>query len=96
MSATLLIMPTTRARHMVTETDEVARAIDEAARRWPAAAGSRARLLLLLIDAGYHTIREQRRREIERRRTAIVQTSGSLPGVYEAGYLERLRAEWPK
>ena len=81
---------------MVTETDEVARAIDEAARRWPEARGSRARLLLLLIDAGYHAIREERRFESERRRAAILETSGSLPGIYEQGYLERLRAEWPE
>ena len=80
---------------MITETDGVARAIDEAARRWPDARGARARLLLLLIEAGYHAIREERRRATEHRRVAITQTSGSLPGVYEEGYLERLRAEWP-
>lgn len=28
-------MPTTRRRHPVTETDEVAQALDEAARTWP-------------------------------------------------------------
>jgi hypothetical protein len=81
---------------MITETDDVSRAIDEAAYRWPEARGSRGRLLLLLVDAGYHTIREERRRETERRRAAIVETSGSLPGVYEEGYLERLRSEWPE
>jgi hypothetical protein len=30
----------------------------------------------------------------ERRRRAIRQVAGSLPGVYEAGYLDMLRDEW--
>jgi hypothetical protein len=30
----------------------------------------------------------------ERRRRAIREVAGSLPGVYEPGYLDKLRDEW--
>jgi hypothetical protein len=30
----------------------------------------------------------------ERRRKALAAVAGSLPGVYEPGYLDRLRDEW--
>jgi len=42
-------MPTTRSRHALTETDEIAAILDQAANRWPGV--SRARLIsLVLID----------------------------------------------
>src|ERR1019366_8168817 len=47
-SVTLVQVPTTRPRHVITETDEIARAIDDAAKRWPEDRNSRARLLLHL------------------------------------------------
>jgi hypothetical protein len=81
---------------MITETDEVARAIDEAARQWPGVGGGRARLLVLLVQEGYRCIREERRKDNELRRAGILQASGSLAGIYEHGYLDRLRAEWPQ
>ncbi len=79
---------------MITETDAVARAIDEAARRWPEERGGRAKLLLLLVDEGYRCIRQERDQEAQRRRAAIERTSGSLTGMYEPDYLKRLRSEW--
>jgi hypothetical protein len=79
---------------MITETDQVAAAIDEAARRWPAESGGRARLLLLLVDEGYRCIRDERAQEAQRRRAAIARTSGSLTGIYDPDYRDRLRSEW--
>jgi hypothetical protein len=32
----------------------------------------------------------------QRRRSAIAALSGSLTGVYEAGYLDELRQDWPE
>jgi len=40
-------------------------------------------------------IERDRAEEAERRRAAILRTSGALTGVYEPGYLERLRDDWP-
>ena len=83
-----------RPRWMITETDEVAEALDAAAARWPEVS-SRRELLLRLVEQGRHAIEHERAEEIERRRTAIRRTSGALTGAYEPGYIERLRDDWP-
>src|SRR4051812_24055217 len=87
-------MPTTRPRLMITETDELAQALDAAAARWPEI-GSRRELLLRLVARGREAIDREQADEIERRRAAIQRTSGALTGAYEPDYLERLRDDWP-
>src|SRR5215207_2587921 len=87
-------MPTTRPRLMVTETDELAAALDAAAARWPKV-GSRRELLLRLVEQGRNAIERERAEETERRRAAIRATSGALTGAFEPGYLDRLRDDWP-
>ena len=87
-------MPTTRPRHFVTETDDVADALDRAAERWPGL--SRSQLLVRLAleaDRAAVLTDEARRR---RRRKAIAELSGCLTGVYEPGYLDALREDWPE
>jgi hypothetical protein len=79
---------------MITETDDVAAALDAAAARWPEVR-SRRELLLRLVEQGRDVIERDRAEEIERRRAAVRQTSGALTGVYEPGYLDRLRDDWP-
>jgi len=79
---------------MITETDELAEALDVAAAHWPDA-GSRRELLLRLVEQGRAVIERDRLEGIERRMAAIRRTSGALTGVYEPGYLERLRDDWP-
>jgi hypothetical protein len=87
-------MPTTRPRLTITETDELAEALDAAAARWPEV-DSRRELLLRLVEQGRAVIERDREMQLERRRAAIRGTSGALTGVYESGYLERLRDDWP-
>jgi hypothetical protein len=89
-------MPTSRPRHLITETDEVERAIDDAAERWPADAGRRARLLVHLIEEGHRAVLQERDQRLEERRRAIRETSGILTGVYPSDYLKKLREEWPE
>jgi hypothetical protein len=91
---TLVPMPTSRPRLMITETDEVAAALDAAAARWPEV-GSRRELLLRLVEQGRATIERDRDEEIERRVAAIHRACGAITGAYEPGYLERLRNDWP-
>ncbi|MGI8413098.1 MAG: hypothetical protein ACR2LV_07345 [Solirubrobacteraceae bacterium] len=79
----------------MTETDDLAAALNDAARRWPEDARSRPRLLLRLVEAGHDAISEERARERRRRRAAIKRTHGQFRGVYGPGHLERLRDEWP-
>jgi hypothetical protein len=86
-------MPTTRARHFVTETDDLAAALDGAAERWPGL--SRPQLLVRLALEGH---RAAQRADDERRRqrlAAVRQHSGILTGAYGPDYLTRLRDEWP-
>jgi hypothetical protein len=86
-------MPTTRPRHFVTETDDLAEALDEAARRWPDL--SRAQLLVRLALEG-HRAAQQTQDERRRRRLDAVRTySGCLNGVYGPDYLKQLREDWP-
>jgi hypothetical protein len=88
-------MPTTRRRHLITETDHVAQALDEAAKRWPAESGNRTKLLLHLLEEGHLAVVGQRESAIRERREAVARTSGALTGAYGEGYLEELREDWP-
>ncbi|QIK63084.1 hypothetical protein G7068_07635 [Leucobacter viscericola] len=91
-------MPTTLPRFQVTETPEVARALEVARLTWPDLRNSE-RVRELLIR-GAHSIEEERLQlrsaEAKRREAALEAFAGSLTGVYEAGYLERLREDWPE
>ncbi|MCB1252224.1 MAG: hypothetical protein M9891_09430 [Austwickia sp.] len=86
-------MPTTRPRHMVTETDEIAAALDVAAQAWPEE--SRARLLRRLIAEGKRAVEERHESAYERRLADILATSGGFEDCFEPGDRERLRDEWP-
>ena len=81
---------------MITETDQVAAALDDAARRWPQERGNRPRLLLRLLEEGHRSVAVQRQQLAESRRGAIARTSGTLTGAYGEDYLDRLREEWPE
>ena len=87
-------MPTTRPRLTITETDELAAALDAAAARWPEVQ-SRRELLLRLVEEGREVIDRDRNEETARRGAAIRRTSGALTGAYEPGELKRLRDDWP-
>jgi hypothetical protein len=81
---------------MITETDEVARALRDAARQWPGDRDRPAKLLLDLVREGHRAIARDVDRDRAERRAAIEWTSGALTGVYPIGYLDRLRDEWPE
>ncbi|MCA1696207.1 MAG: hypothetical protein LC749_16620 [Actinobacteria bacterium] len=92
-SVTLATVPTTRPRIMVTETDELAAALDSAAARYPGL--TRAQLLTRLALEGQgvaQRAQEDRRRE---RLDALREHSGALTGAYGERYLAQLRQEWP-
>jgi hypothetical protein len=81
---------------MITETEQIAAAVDEAARHWPGDRDQRKRLLVRLIEEGHRALREERENAVAERLAAIRATSGILPDAYDEGYLERLREEWPE
>ena len=79
---------------MITETDEVAQALDTAARQWPEDRRSRSRLILHLINEGHHALEaEQERRKAEWHQI-LERTSGTFD--YGPNYLEELREDWPE
>ncbi len=86
-------MPTTRPRHLVTETDDLARALDAAASRWPDL--SRAQLLVRLALEGHHAAQRAHDERRDHRLAALREHSGILTGAYGPDYLHHLREEWP-
>lgn len=86
-------MPTTRPRHYVTETDDLAAALDAAAVRWPGL--SRAQLLVRLALEGHRAAQRVHGERHNRRLAALRRHSGALSGAYGADYLHGLREEWP-
>lgn len=78
----------------MTETDELAAAIDDAARRWPDL--SRAQLIVRLALEGQRAAQEAGDGRRRRRLNALRKHSGILTGAYGADYLNRLRDEWPR
>jgi DNA-binding transcriptional regulator YhcF (GntR family) len=86
-------MPTTRPRHFVTETDDLAVALDAAARRWPDL--SRPQLLVRLALEGDHAAQQAQQERRQRRLAAVRQHSGILTGAYGPDYLHKLREDWP-
>lgn len=86
-------MPTTRPRHFVTETDDLASALDDAARRWPDL--SRAQLIVRLALEGHHAAQAAHEDQHRRRLETIHRYSGALTGSYGADYLKHLREDWP-
>lgn len=80
---------------MITETDEVARALHDAARQWPQDRERPAKLLLDLMREGHRAITTNVERTTADRRAAIQRTSGALNGTYPPHYLEQLRGDWP-
>ena len=83
-------MPTTRQRHLLTETDDLAAAIDAAVPLYPGE--SRADVLRHLVELGASTIAERQGRH----RRLVRERAGRYPGLYPAGYLDELRADWPE
>ncbi|MGI8425174.1 MAG: hypothetical protein ACR2FO_00690 [Actinomycetota bacterium] len=89
-------MPTTRPRHLITETEKVSAALDDAARRWPADRYRRAKLLLHLVEEGHRVIAGEQERRAADRRDAVKRTAGVVTGAYGEDYLIRLREDWER
>ncbi len=84
-------MPTTRVRHTVTETDEIAEALDSAALAWPELRGDRGALLRKLVQAGRSSL------PVEGGIHSVVHgAAGAATGVYPGDARAILLAEWPE
>lgn len=84
-------MPTTRARHMVTETDDIAEALDDAALAWPELRGDRGALLRKLVEAGHASVHVDGGVH-----ALIAKAAGAATGAYPRGARADLLGEWPE
>ena len=89
-------MPTARARHAITETDDIAEALHVAAQRWPEDRAHPARLLRRLIHEGQAAIAPAVLDRRAQRLRALDEIQDRFAGMYEPGYLAALRADWPE
>ena len=88
-------MPTARARHMITETDRLADALNIAADVWPEIRTERAELLRRIIDAGIESLEQDARQRAAERIATVRALKGSMTGTWPADWREDLRGEWP-
>jgi len=89
-------VPTNHPRHAITETDDIADALEIARRTWPDLADKPGALLRQLILAGRNTLVHDSAEVVRQRLKAIEKTSGAMAGVFGADYLEVLRRDWPE
>lgn len=80
---------------MITETDRLSGALDTAAEVWPEHRTERAELLRRIIDAGIHALEDEANARAAERVKSIRKLSGSMNGVWPAGWRDELRDEWP-
>ena len=81
---------------MITESDALAKAIDEAAVLWPDAKDERAELLRRLINKGIESVESEYDAQVEARMKAIKAVAGSMSGVWPKNWREEFRSEWPE
>jgi hypothetical protein len=84
-------MPTLRSRHTLTETDDVAAALDDAALAWPELRGDRGALLRKLIEVGHASV------HVDGGVHALISgAAGAVTGAYPRDARSTLLAEWPE
>lgn len=84
-------MPTSRPRHQVTETGELAAALEVAERRWPGK--SRSALIAALAEVGAEELEREESDRLEARRRLVEANAGGFE--FGEGYLDELREDWP-
>ena len=88
-------MPTARPRHMITESDRLAEALNAAGEIWPEERDERAALLRRVIDAGIESVESAAALRRGQRLTAITAAAGALTGTWPRGCRDEMRDEWP-
>lgn len=76
---------------MVTETDEISAALNDAAVAWPALRGDRAALLRKLVETGHSALGDR-----GGVRELVWGAAGAATGVYPRNARAELLAEWPE
>ena len=87
-------MPTQLKRTTVTHTPPVAAALKEAARQWPADAGSDSQLMRRVLHEWAERAGAERSAQRDDRAARIRQAAGGFRGVYGPDYLSSVRDGW--
>ena len=81
---------------MITESDQISNALNQASIIWPDLAGQRTLLLRKLIEIGASEVGEISTK-IQAERTAQIQRlAGSLTGTWPENWREELKSDWPQ
>ena len=88
-------MPTTRPRHMLTETEQVLSALAVAEQAWPELKGDKPALLKNLIAAGKKAIEDTAQAARNKRIAQITAVAGSMPETWPSNWRADLLDEWP-
>jgi hypothetical protein len=88
-------MPTIRRRHAITETPDIAEALDDAAVVWPELRNDRTALLRKLIEQGRLETARAADERIAAVRQAIRDGAGVATGDYPRQAASELKREWP-
>ena len=81
---------------MITETPEVAEAIEQALKTWPELEGSRAAALRMLLKEGAASIDAAIAQKRDSRLVAIEQFAGKYSNVWPASWREEELSQWPE
>lgn len=81
---------------MITESDALARALDNAARIWPDLEDERAELLRRLIERGIEVVDAESDAMIAERQKTVLALAGTMSGLWPENWREEFRAEWPE
>lgn len=89
-------MPTSRPRHMITESDELGQALDHAARLWPELKDQRSQLLRKVLEVGISELLQEETGRRSQRLKQIKAMAGTMGDVWPANWREELANDWPR
>lgn len=81
---------------MITETDQLSDALNQAAKLWPELAEQRSLLLRKVLEAGIESIELEATKKTRGRLTGVQKLAGSMDGIWPKNWKEELAADWPK
>lgn len=81
---------------MVTESDQLAHALDIAATMWPDARGERSELLRRIIARGIADVENETSLRTSKRADHVAMAAGMMTNVWGDDWRESREAEWPE
>jgi hypothetical protein len=81
---------------MITETDQLIKALAQAEKIWPELAGQRTLLLRKLLEVGIETVERESTEKTKDRLNQIQKLAGSMDGTWPANWKEELDKDWPR